>query len=372
MSSRYLKSGKWEVEVDKLLLKVEALEKRIQKLEGGDPPNPWSRLLTPFGNPSLPMNGRGGSVEWFKKNTGGIVINCSLNYMESLPNEILDGIYRREKPEEAYSTCVAVRFQLQKKEKGAYQADLLQRINEWWTVSLPKDDGIHTLKSNYQPQRYSNFSDESDLQKAMDVLFAESPLYQRNVVTMVCRMSIKPGSYIRLHLSKGWSHYFQLWVADKNTPVYVYESSNPERRRKELEGRGYPEGTVLMSTDFSFDVAAINPTPGVEGMSMKMRVQFSSGKDGLRVKLPSWFKPLSRDGGFDERRSFYGKVTRVFDNHDDPERPRSWSIKNGITAQWNRRKGTKGRLRNELRCVGREFSDIDLPAEGMFDLELKL
>ena len=107
-------------------------------------------------------------------------------------------------------------------------------------------------------------------------------------------------------------------------------------------------------------------------MSMKMRVEFKTGKDGLRVNLPSWFKPLSRDNEFEERRLFYGKVTRVFESHEDPGRPKSWIINNGITALWNRRKGTKGRLRNELRCVGREFSDINLPSEGMFDLELQL
>ncbi len=348
MSSRYLKSGNLEMEIDKLHQKIQSLEKRINQLEGGDAPNPWSQYLIPYGNPSLPMTGK---WTFEPSNSAGIVINCSLDYMESLPKEIMDEIFRRENPEEAYSTCVAVRFQLREKEKGAYQHDLLQQANDWWTAWTSADDDIHTLKSSYSPLRWESFSDESDLQRAMDEMFEQSSLYQRNVVTMVCRMSIKLGSYIRLHLSKGWSHYLQHWMTDAVKQNHV---------KMDLPG------------NYSFDVAAINPRLSVEGMSMKMRVEFKTGGDGLRVKLPSWFKPLSRDNQFEGKRLFYGKVTRVFESHDDPRRAKSWTINNGITALWNRRKGTKGHLRNELRCVGREFSDIPLPSEGMFDLELQL
>jgi hypothetical protein len=377
MSSRYLKSGKWEVEVDKLLLKVEALEKRIYELEGGDPPNPWSQFLIPYGRPSDGPSPYMSGI-WqnlFGSGSDSIVIDCGLSYMESLPSEILDEIRRREQPEAAYSTCVAVRFQLQNWSDAqaallsSYQENIPVIVHDWWTKYAKEEEA--SLREIVRGEvdegglvrriKYSELSYESELQKAMEDLFKESTLHQHNVVTMICRMSIKPGAYIRLHLSKGWSHFLKqgmIWGADDSSV------SDP---------------SVWIPSNYAFEVAAINPMPEIEGMSINMRVQFSSGKDGLRVKLPSWFKPLSRDGGFEERRLFIGKVTRVFEDDDNPapppalpESPRSWSIKNGIIAQWNRRKGTKGLLRNELRCVGREFSDIDLPATGMFDLELQL
>ena len=103
------------MEIDKLHQKIQSLEKRINQLEGGDAPNPWFQYLIPYGDPSLPMTGK-----WAFEpgNSAGIVINCSLDYMESLPKEIMDEIFRRENPEEAYSTSVAYKASIAKEGEG--------------------------------------------------------------------------------------------------------------------------------------------------------------------------------------------------------------------------------------------------------------
>jgi len=328
------------------------LRKQVEKLEGAQVEplqHGWESLLVPFLDDtgaqypvSMPIRG---SVRIQGK---GLVIDCPLHYTCYLPQYIWNELEGRDDIEEVYSTSIVVRLGL-----GAQD---LADVDMFWRRYLSKDEAsIRDIVGGradgdgiVRRKRYSGRDEDgvsSELDTAIERLFEKRfentlglELKREETVSMLCRLSYKMGSYMRIHLSKGWSQYLL---------------------------RNYQGDITAERLDF--DVFGFNPDERMDELIIPMRCQYTKGGDGLRVKLPSWFQHLDR-GSFNVRRSFIGKVKRVFtEETDDDDKPNSWMMGAGISAHWNKRKG-----RNELRCVGGEFTDYELPTAGILDIELQL
>ena len=169
-----------------------------------------------------------------------------------------------------------------------------------------------------------------------------------NGITMLCRMSLRKGSYLRLYLSKGWSRYL-LRESDPNSSNY---------------GKYYT-GT----TEVKVDICSVVNSKRLEGLEIPLlctyhRVDRDSGKS-LVLKLPYGFKEIY-GGKLLERPEFKCKILHAYQINEDKLVPNSIPI-HGKAVTMKRNKG-----RMELRYPMRHNIE-DLPmGKGFLDLQLTI
>lgn len=354
---------------------VDSLRKQVEKLEGDDvqkSPENWESVLVAGTDSLLNMGGSlfpghefSDPIPGDLRSRGkGVVIDVNQYYCEWIP----DSIWKEweDSGKTTNSACVVIRLRL-----GSETLNGVDRFWRYWEEI--REIGLRQMLNGVEspPDLPDNMMRESHMSgfdiDGVGYKFNEATeidigkrgssahpiredvwgMKSDDCVSILCRLSYKKGGYMRIHLSKGWSRYFL-------------------------------DGGIETSIPVNFDIFGFDTDSDktLDGMVIPMRCNYIiSEKDGFRVKLPSWFKEL--DGGsFNVKRSFMGKVKRVFITKEDDEPsddevvsdgPKSRLLRQGVSAHWNKVTG-----RNELRLVNGNFGEYHLPERGMLDMELHL
>ncbi len=164
--------------------------------------------------------------------------------------------------------------------------------------------------------------------------------------TMLCKMSLRKGDYLRLYISKGWSDFFLKGQDDWGVPIKV-----------------------------DVDICSLVDSDRLDGLEIPMRCRYQridddSGKR-IRVILPSWFK-LIRSGTLLERPEFTCKILHAYQTNKSNS-PKMKVHPNSTQIEPKAVVFKKLKDRAELRYPMMHNIDNRLPlGKGFMDLQLRI
>jgi hypothetical protein len=275
----------------------------------------------------------------------GLVIALDKHHWKDLELENLEN-------GEVIERCVAIRV-------NAYSDDIENQAYEHWMEYVQTLDpepymmaSTHFHKredGNYQTEeevgRFRGSEDISlGLDDAMQGYCLDSTINYG--YTMLCKMCLRKGDYLRLYISKGWSDYF-------------------------LKGRDNWDDSIKVDVD----ICSLEDSERLDGLDIPMRCRYQRIDDGsgksIRVKLPSWFKTI-RGGALLERPEFTCKILHAYQtNKSNTLTMKVYPNSTQIKPQAVVFKKIKDRA--ELRYPMMHNIDEQLPlGKGFLDLQLRL
>jgi len=273
---------------------------------------------------------------------GRIVISLSRHHRDTLERARFEDEPNGEKIE----ICAVIRLKLPEDIQTRLHTHWMtyKEVSEWEPTMLSErrhkyvDDGDGTVTSTENVRRDTDHT--LGLEDAMEGLCVDSTI--EGVETMLCRMCLRKGDYLRLYLSKGWNEYLIKGQED------------------------WADGVKC-----SVDICSLVDSDRLEELNIPMRCKYQriddeSGKR-IRILLPSWFRTV-RGGKTIKRPEFNCKILHAYrlTNGED-------TVPNSTPIQPQAVIFKKSEDRNELRYPMIHNIDEKLPlGYGLLDLQLRL